>query len=290
MQKPLIRSIFALFLFFYGVPVMAYEFKCVHEKDTAPPLNQQADEWFKQARSISKERLPDWPKAAHLYQQAVDKDHWKAMHNLAELHLRGDGVSKDTNKAIDLYLKMTQLQVPLGYYDMSVMTQRGIGVVQSDRTAMQFLIKAAELGSPQAQTRIGYIYIYEKNKDSVGINYLKCAESQDYADAAYKLGTYYESVDKNYPVSMHYYQRAAALGERKGAMEIEDVFQNGKFSYNKDKKTEDAYYKVSRELAKNPDLRFPNLAKDHPLPPNPVQGYHADKDINWKPTGRNDDY
>ncbi|WP_259679318.1 tetratricopeptide repeat protein [Pseudomonas chlororaphis] len=269
---------------------MAYEFKCVHEKDTAPPLNQQANEWFKQARSISKERLPDWPKAAHLYQQAVDKDHWKAMHNLAELYLRGDGVPKDTNKAIDLYLKMTQLQVPLGYYDMSVMTQRGIGVVQSDRTAMQFLIKAAELGSPQAQTRIGYIYIYEKNKDSVGVNYLKCAESQDYADAAYKLGTYYESVDKNYPVSMHYYQRAAALGERKGAMEIEDVFQNGKFSYNKDKKTEDAYYKVSRELAKNPDLRFPNLAKDHPLPPNPVQGYHADKDINWKPTGRNDDY
>ncbi|SDZ03062.1 hypothetical protein SAMN03159453_02126 [Pseudomonas sp. NFIX28] len=269
---------------------MAYEFKCVHEKDTAPPLNQQADEWFKQARAISKERLPDWPKAAHLYQQAVGKDHWKAMHNLAELYLRGDGVARDTNKAIDLYLKMTQLQVPLGYYDMSVMTQRGVGVVQSDRTAMQFLIKAADLGSPQAQTRIGYIYIYEKNKDAIGINYLKCAERQDYADAAYKLGTYYESVDKNYPVSMHYYQRAAALGERKGAIEIEDVFQNGKFSYSKNKKIEDAYYKISRELAKDPELRFPNLAKDHPLPPNPVQGYHADKDINWKPTGRNDDY
>lgn len=73
-------------------------------------------------------------------------------------------------------------------------------------------------------------------------------------------------------------------------MEIEDVFQNGKFSYNKDKKIEDAYYKVSRELANNPDLRFPNLAEDHPLPPNPVQGYHADKDINWKPTGCDDDY
>ncbi|QLL16689.1 tetratricopeptide repeat protein [Pseudomonas chlororaphis] len=269
---------------------MAYDFKCVHEKDTAPPLDQQADQWFKQARVLSKERPADWSKVASLYQQAVEKNHWKAMHNLAELYLRGDGVAKDTNKAIDLYLKMIQVQAPLGYYDMSVMTQRGVGVVRSDRSAVQFLIRAADLGSPQAQTRIGYIYIYDKRKDVVGLGYLRCAEKQGYADAAYKLGSYYEIADENYPVSMHYYQRAAALGERKGAMEIEDVFQNGKFSYNKDKKTEDAYYKVSRELAKNPDLRFPNLAKDHPLPPNPVQGYHADKDINWKPTGRDDDY
>ncbi|WDG57189.1 tetratricopeptide repeat protein [Pseudomonas chlororaphis] len=286
----IIKALLAVVLLGSSGFSMAYDFKCVHEKDTAPPLDQQADQWFKQARVLSKERPADWSKVASLYQQAVEKNHWKAMHNLAELYLRGDGVAKDTNKAIDLYLKMIQLQAPLGYYDMSVMTQRGVGIVQSDRSAVQFLIRAADLGSPQAQTRIGYIYIYDRRKDAVGLGYLKCAERQGYADAAYKLGSYYEVVDENYPVSMHYYQRTAALGERKGAMEIEDVFQNGKFSYNKDKKTEDAYYKVSRELANNPDLRFPNLAKDHPLPPNPVQGYHADKDINWKPTGRDDDY
>ena len=286
----IIKALLAVVLLGSSGFSMAYDFKCVHEKDTAPPLDQQADQWFKQARVFSKERPADWSKVASLYQQAVEKNHWKAMHNLAELYLRGDGVAKDTNKAIDLYLKMIQLQAPLGYYDMSVMTQRGVGIVQSDRSAVQFLIRAADLGSPQAQTRIGYIYIYDRRKDAVGLEYLKCAERQGYADAAYKLGSYYEVVDENYPVSMHYYQRTAALGERKGAMEIEDVFQNGKFSYNKDKKTEDAYYKVSRELANNPDLRFPNLAKDHPLPPNPVQGYHADKDINWKPTGRDDDY
>jgi len=139
--------------------VVAGEFKCFHEQETAPPLNQQAEQWFQQGRAISKERLPDWPEVAKLYQQAVAKDHWKAMHNLAELYLRGDGVLKDTNKAIDLYMRMVDLKVPLGYYDMSVMTQRGVGVVQSDKDAMLFLVKAADLGSPQAQTRIGYIYI-----------------------------------------------------------------------------------------------------------------------------------
>ena len=269
---------------------MAGEFRCTHEEDTAPDLDQQADQWFIEARDISKRRLPEWTKVVQLYQQAVDKKHWKAMHNLAELYLRGDGVAKDTNKAIDLYMEMVDLNVPLGYYDMSVMTQRGIGVVQSDKNAMLFLLKAADLGSPHAQTRIGYIYIYEKNKDSIGISYLKCAEKQGHADAAYKLGTYYESVDKNYPVSMHYYQRAAALGEPKGALEIKDVFRAGSFSYEKNEKLAKDYHDIYRELASNPDLRFPNLAKEHPLPPNSVQGYHADKDINWKPTGRDDDY
>ncbi|MCC6076012.1 tetratricopeptide repeat protein [Pseudomonas sp. GCM10022188] len=269
---------------------MAYEFKCVHEKDTAPPLDAVADGWFQQARELSRPRLPDWTQVARLYQQAADKDHWKAMHNLAELYLRGKGVPKDTNHAVDLYLRMVELEVPLGYYDMGVITQRGVGVAQSDREAILFLLKAADLGNPNAQTRIGYIYIYDKNKDSVGLGYLKCAANQDFADANYKLATYYEGTDANYPVAMHYYQRAASLGEAKGAMNINNVFENGKFQYEKNANIAQAYYKVFRQLLDDPNLRFPNLAKDYPLPPHPIQGYHADKDINWKPTGRDDDY
>jgi len=270
--------------------VVAGEFKCFHEQETAPPLNQQAEQWFQQGRAISKERLPDWPEVAKLYQQAVAKDHWKAMHNLAELYLRGDGVLKDTNKAIDLYMRMVDLKVPLGYYDMSVMTQRGVGVVQSDKDAMLFLVKAADLGSPQAQTRIGYIYIYDNKKYAVGLGYLKCAEKQDYADAAYKLGSYYEVVDENYPVSMHYYQRAAALGEPKGVTEVRNVFEQGLNGYPKNAKLAKVYDDISSRFYRDADLRLPNLAKDYPLPPHPIQGYHGDKDINWKPTGRDDDY
>ncbi|HIQ42378.1 MAG TPA: sel1 repeat family protein [Pseudomonas oleovorans] len=269
---------------------MAYEFKCVHEKDTAPPLDKVAENWFQQARDISKQRLPDWTKVAQLYQQAVDKEHWKAMHNLAELYLRGKGVPKDTNKAIDLYQRMVELNVPLGYYDMGVMVQRGVGVVQSDKDAMLFLIKAADMGSPHAQTRIGYIYVYDKNQDAVGLGYLKCAAEQDFADANYKLATYYEGIDVNIPVAMHYYQRAASLGEPKGALNIRDTFRDGDLQYTKDEKIADEYSEILRRLQDEPGLQIPNLAKEHPLPPHPVQGYHADKDINWKPTGRADDY
>ncbi|WDG81387.1 tetratricopeptide repeat protein [Pseudomonas chlororaphis] len=269
---------------------MADEFKCVHETDVAPPLDKQADQFFEQARTISKERLPDWAKVADLYQKSVEKNHWKAMHNLAELYLRGDGVPKNTNKAIDLYMRMVELEVPLGYYDMSVMVQRGVGVVQSDKSAMQYLIKAANLGNPQALTHIGYIYIYEKNNDQLGLKLLKCADRQSYADASYKIASYNSNIDKNYPVAMYYYQRATALGMRKAALVIESTFADGDFGYKKDEKIALAYSNISSQLYKKTDLRFPDLAKEHPLPPHPIQGYHADKDINWKPTGRDDDY
>ncbi|MBV7511550.1 tetratricopeptide repeat protein [Pseudomonas sp. PDM25] len=270
--------------------VEADEFKCVHEQNTAPPLNQQAEQWFQQGRSISKERPANWAEVARLYQQAVEKDHWKAMHNLAELYLRGDGLDKDTNKAVDLYKDMVKLQVPLGYYDMSVMTQRGIGVVQSDKDAMMFLLKAGDMGSSLAQNRLGKIYIYELKKIKLGESYLRCAAHQDDAEANYELAAYYKIVDRNYPVAMHYYQRAASLGMKKGALLIENTFTDGEFGYAKNERVAKAYSNISSQLYKNPDLRFPNLAKDYPLPPHPIQGYHADKDINWKPTGRDDDY
>ncbi|MDA8486660.1 sel1 repeat family protein [Pseudomonas resinovorans] len=269
---------------------MADEFKCVHEKDTAPPLDPVADAWFQQARTISKERLPDWGQVAQLYQKAVEKDHWKAMHNLAELYLREEGVAKDTNEAIDLYLKMVKLNVPLGYYDMSVMVRRGVGVVQSDQDATLYLLRAADLGSPHAQTHLGNIYIYDLKKNKLGASYLRCAAKQDFPEANYELAAYHKILDQNYPVAMHYYQRAAALGHSMSTLVIEHAFRQGEFGYEKDERLADAYGKIFDQISENPDIRFPSLASDLPLPPHPIQGYHGDKDINWKPTGRADDY
>ena len=48
----------------YAMPAMASEFHCVHEKDTAPPLDPVADGWFQQARELSNQRLPNWTQIA----------------------------------------------------------------------------------------------------------------------------------------------------------------------------------------------------------------------------------
>ncbi|HBN8918453.1 TPA: sel1 repeat family protein, partial [Pseudomonas aeruginosa] len=42
------------------------------------------------------------------------------------------------------------------------------------------------------------------------------------------------------------------------------------------------YYSLYLQIDADPDLRFPNLVKDNPLPPHPVQGYDAARP-DWKP-------
>ena len=48
-----------------------------------------------------------------------------------------------------------------------------------------------------------------------------------------------------------------------------------KFGYNPDPQLAKMYNEMYYQLRKNPDLKFPNLLKDHPLPRHPSQGYDA---------------
>ncbi|HFX1289346.1 TPA: sel1 repeat family protein, partial [Pseudomonas aeruginosa] len=52
--------------------------------------------------------------------------------------------------------------------------------------------------------------------------------------------------------------------------------------YAPDEKLREAYYSIYKKLEADPDLRFPNLIEDYPLPPHPTQGYDADHP-DWKP-------
>ncbi|MGV2770679.1 UNVERIFIED_CONTAM: hypothetical protein O1L33_16165, partial [Pseudomonas aeruginosa] len=88
-----------------GVPVMANSkpFVCANEKDHLPPLDPQADAWYREAAALAKpDTLRPWGRIVELYSKAVERGHWKAMHNLASLYRTGwpGGVEKDTQKAL----------------------------------------------------------------------------------------------------------------------------------------------------------------------------------------------
>lgn len=105
-------------------------FTCAYEKDHNPPLDAEAERWFQQARALEKVRgVKDWKTIVGLYEKAIAKDHWKAMHNLAGLYRTGwpgqPGVEQDTNKMLDLYERMVKLKVPLGYYIRAVIAENG---------------------------------------------------------------------------------------------------------------------------------------------------------------------
>ncbi len=265
-------------------------FICVNEKDHLPPLDPQADAWYREAVALAKpDALRPWGRIVDLYSKAVERGHWKAMHNLANLYRTGwpGGVEKDTQKALDLYQKMIDLEVPQGFYDMGAMIGNRAGVKNPATDGLTFLDKAASLGNPPALTELGKLYIYVAKKKDLGLAYTHCAASQGYAPASYELGAYYKIVEHNFPKALGYYQASVSQGGKSAALFISGVFDKAspdvdRMWYAPDEKLHKLYDGIYDQLAADPDLRFPNLIKDHPLPPHPTQGYDADRP-DWKP-------
>ncbi|WP_404936180.1 tetratricopeptide repeat protein [Pseudomonas aeruginosa] len=281
-----------IFLLSFGVPAMADSkpFICVNEKDHLPPLDPQADAWYREAVALAKpDTLRPWGRIVDLYSKAVERGHWKAMHNLANLYRIGwpGGVEKDTQKALDLYQNMIDLEVPQGFYDMGAMIGNRAGVKNPATDGLTFLDKAASLGNPPALTELGKLYIYLAKKKDLGLAYTNCAASQGYAPASYELGAYYKIVEHNFPKALGYYQVSVSQGGKSAAFFLSRVFGNktppaSAMWYVPDEKLHKLYDGIYDQLAADPDLRFPNLIKDHPLPPHPTQGYDADRP-DWKP-------
>ncbi|HEJ4104920.1 TPA: sel1 repeat family protein [Pseudomonas aeruginosa] len=274
-----------------AVPAMADSkpFVCVNEKDHLPPLDPQADAWYREAATLAKpDTLRPWPRIVDLYSKAVERGHWKAMHNLASLYRTGwpGGVEKDTQKALDLYQKMIDLKVPQGFYDMAAMIGSRAGVKNPATDGLTFLDKAASLGNPPALTELGRLYIYVAGQDELGLNYTNCAAGQGYAPANYELAMYYRLVAHNYPKAAGYYLLAASQGNNDAAFFMSGVFDKtspdvDRMWYAPDERLHKLYDGIYDQLSADPDLRFPNLIKDHPLPPHPTQGYDADRP-DWK--------
>ncbi len=275
-----------------AVPVMANSksFVCVNEKDHLPPLDSQADVWYREAAALAKpDTLRPWGRIVELYSKAVERGHWKAMHNLANLYRTGwpGGVEKDTQKALDLYQKMIDLKIPQGFYDMGAMIGNRAGVKNPATDGLTFLDKAASLGNPPALTELGKLYIYVAKKKDLGLAYTNCAASQGYSPANYELGAYYKIVEHNFPKAASYYLLAASQGNGDAAFFMSGVFDKAspdvdRMWYSPDERLHKEYYSIYKKLEADPDLRFPNLMKEHPLPPHPTQGYDADRP-DWKP-------
>ncbi|VVO61936.1 tetratricopeptide repeat protein [Pseudomonas fluorescens] len=276
---------------FNVTPAMAYPtFTCAYEKDHNPQLDAEAERWFKQARALEKVRgVKDWVTIVGLYEKAIAKDHWKAMHNLAGLYRTGwpgqPGVEQDTSKMLDLYERMVKLKVPLGYYNWAVVAENGRGVLKSDRMASSYMFQAAQLGSPLAQVQIGRYFAFalprDKQDDDMAERYYRCAGAQDNPDAIEKTASFYDTAKENKPRSLFYYQRAASLGSSTGFSYLIGVFESEpqpiyNFGYQPDPKLHELYTGLSKQLDADPTLRFPNLKKEHPLPAHPKQGFDAE--------------
>ena len=284
---------FALMLFLsLGTTAMAEPapFVCVHEKDHLPALDPLADSWYREAAALAKPgtRRP-WARIVELYGKAVERNHWKAMHNLAALYRTGwpGSIEQDRQKSLDLYQRMIDLGVPQGFYNMAAMIGNKAGVKNPATDGLTFLDKAARMGNPAALTELGKLYIYYGKKEDLGLQYTRCAAEQGYGQANYELALYYEILKSNYPIALQHYQVALSQGHSSSALVMKYAFSssskpNSRMWYAPDDSLYEVYAEYYSQLRNDPDIRFPTLMKDHPLPPHPTQGYDAERP-DWKP-------
>lgn len=248
----------------------APSWECVRMADHVPPLPPEADELFQLVRNLEKVATsPEEIQAvADGYQMAASLGHWKAMNNLMVCYLYGTCTPRDWGKARELADQLIAMNVGSGWYARYVMERND-----------EFLQKAADLGEPNAQCKLGYHYLYPKGQEIRGLRYLVCATRQGHGEAAYEIGIYLKMFNSYYK-AVEYFYRGAALGHYMAALELSNVFhpEYGPadvvhtlgFQGSASPELHDAFDKYYRLLKKEPGTRLPDLFKKHPLPPNIV--------------------
>ncbi len=275
----------------------AKPYTCALEKDHNPPLDPEADKYFKEAVALSKARgVKNWPNIIRLYEKAIEKNHWKAMYNLARIYMTGKyqkgdkadyptAVKKDTDKMVALHYQMVKLEVPLGYYTFAMDINNGYVRDADKKSAALYFGKAVELGYPLALTSRGNYYAFSlprgEQRYDIAEQYFKCAGKQDNTKALIEVAQFYEVAKDNKALAAYYYQKAASLGSKDAMMVLKDMFLENpapvyNLGYIPDPEQAAFYLELDRQLDANKGITFPKLMKDHPLPRHPTQGYDAD--------------
>ncbi|MEQ4924171.1 SEL1-like repeat protein [Proteus hauseri] len=259
-----------------------FQFTCVQEKDHFPPLEPEADDWFKEARRLEIKKGPkDFDHIAFLYRQAVEKGHYKAIGNLQNMIAMGQveplaGKTR-SEEVIDLTEQLIKMDIPFGYYIMGTYLQRGYGVKQDPDAALQYFLKAAVMGNADGQLAIGELFLNGRTplyRLDLGRTMLKCAAEQGNTNAAYSLAMDYEVRDKDYSQALIFYQLAIRYGHGQSAYQLSRNFNtsdpDNRLDYMGllvDPERVRRYKMIEEELSSNPRAKFPDIDKIVPLPP-----------------------
>ena len=267
-------------------------FTCAYQDQHVPPVDPQAELWFQQALALDNPDIyydkRDYPKIYQLYVQAADRGHWKAMLNLASLILSDyPGVPQhDPEAAIGWVEKAMQLGVADAYDMMGTYHQNGMIKGGDATSAYAFFQRAADMGSPSAQTFLGFKMSgsYDSpdgefwGNATIGMQMLQCALAQGYGDAAYELGGLYKGTTPDSKLrALRVLHEGVKLGCAKCAKDLASEFRGYDLTSGNnlvghiDAARAERYFKLGQALEHYQGrLKLPNLDKVLPLPPAPL--------------------
>lgn len=218
-------------------------------------------------------------------QKAAKLGDWGARALMAHFYLHGLGVLEsnhvlDANpdKSVEIARMAAKEMQPWGLYDLGVAHEHGYGGAHYDvDLAWAYYLKAAQLGSPEAQMALAQAY-----SDAGRLNdeetMLQCAYQQGHGAAAYALGIDREASKKDFRAAMKIFQDGVKFGNQDCADSLFLLFDwktNSEgdrallrdLNINLDSERSSRYRAISDALQINPDLKLSKLDQVLPLPP-----------------------
>lgn len=219
--------------------------------------------------------------------KAADMGDWGARALMAHFLLHGLGALEsnhvlDANpeKAVEIQRMAVKAGQPWGFYDLGVAYEHGYGgVPYDDDLAWAYYLRAAQLGSPEAQMALASAYRQSGRPDDEA-TMLNCAYRQGHGPAAYALGMKAE-VSNRFKDAIDFYQEGVKFGSVDCAAALWLLFDEGHWINANDAEKEALkllgihfdperarrYRTISDALKINPDLKLTRLDSVLPLPP-----------------------
>ncbi|MBX3456555.1 tetratricopeptide repeat protein, partial [Ferrovibrio sp.] len=171
--------------------------------------------------------------AIALWRKAAEQDYAPALHNLAMLHIAGDGLPQDMAQARK-YLERAQEHSLAGgsvrtLYNLAKMYLDGLGGPANKPAAFALMLRASEMGFAKAQYNLGKMY-----RDGEGTHrdlvaaaaWFTQGAEQNYAPAQNHIGNRYlrgEGVSRNDLIGLAWLTIAARNGHNGASERLEQL-------------------------------------------------------------------
>ncbi|MBB3223028.1 tetratricopeptide repeat protein [Pseudoduganella umbonata] len=277
------------------------DFPCKIEAAAVPPIDAQADQWFRESLARDSADIytddKDYQAIVRLMQQAAQRRHWKAMLNLASLYIERRDPGRGVEDAVKLVEELMRLGVPAAYDRMGTYYLNGTGVPGDSTKGYAFMQKAAQMGNAASMH-----YLAEKMRAGedgalpgywsnipIAIKMFECALSQGYGPAGEYLSVLYanpgyaEPTESNKARALQVLQDGTKFGCHECAISLFVEFgdpidlKNSPAPYI-DPARAKRYQTIGHALQFDPSDRFPNLDKVLPLPPAALPPWNGDRD------------
>ncbi|XLZ72904.1 DUF6396 domain-containing protein [Massilia sp. SR12] len=218
---------------------------------------------------------------------AAEMGDWGARALMAHFYLYGLGVLDSNHvldaapeRAIEIQRMAAEAGLPWGLYDLGVAYEHGYGGLPYDKElAWAYYLRAAELGSPEAQMALASAYTNAGRASDEQVM-LRCAYEQGHGAAAYELALGARA-RKAHHEALVIHQAGVRFGCVDCAATLWLLFDEGHWvnaredekealkliGIDRDPERSNRYKSILDALKINPDLRLTRLESVLPLPP-----------------------